>query len=239
LSLAIQNAINNKISGASAGASNTLTVKNTSNTASSSAKIQLITDLTGTPSVCVTYTNNNDSKFWSMGLCTTESSFDISPISIITSSSSLLFSNVFGNLTLTNSLQTYMSAYTSGMTISPDTLTTIIFENITYDSQSLYDGGTGVFTNNVAGLFNISASIIYQSDIGDLPTSVEGFIVVNGSAVQSYKILPNATGNYSMQLCLNTRLTSSDTVEIKVIKNGGVSDSSVVSFSDFNLMKVG
>lgn len=137
----------------------------------------------------------------------------------------------FNDLTLTSPLP--VSSGGTGLSMTPQlyanisntsissTITTVVFTTATYDNYSAYNSSTGKYTVPVDGMYNITASIIYNSTSIGVGGVQVLYIKVNSTTYmidrQNYQSYAGIIIGHNGSL--NMRLSANDTVEIQAYNN--------------------
>ena len=166
----INNSIDNTIGGSNSGLTNTLTVENTSNTASSAAR-ETITVGGGTAADPTLNFNVNGVTDWEMGIDNSVSDNLTISQSATLGTKDVWRMNVSGQRTmpLQPCFLAYLGASVNNVT-GDGTFFSIICDQVKYDQASNYNAGTGTFTAPVTGKYQFNYGI-RVSNIGPANTT--------------------------------------------------------------------
>lgn len=222
------NAINNTVGATISGVTNTLTITNGSNTASSAASNNIYVGGTSAGNAWQQYSVGS-ARSWAVGVNNGSSqAFQINTNNSGTvqpgSGTNVWSMTTAGqrSLPLQCTFLTSLSATTGGVT-GDGTAYTIVFDNSTYNVNSNYDTGTGFFTAPVTGkyIFHAAAFLI---GITPAMTSYEIQFILSTGTIFRNKISNAggfATGNVAVQLTAQPLLNAGDTVHVIVSVGGG------------------
>jgi hypothetical protein len=111
----------------------------------------------------------------------------------------------------------------SGQSIPNSTLTTVVFNNKSYDSHNAYNSGTGEFRAPISGIYRVSASIMGSFSAGT--STLDSYIYVNGilTSLQPFTIQATLSANWPWFINDELRLNAGDVVTYRVTQNTGSS----------------
>lgn len=160
--VAVNNSINNIVGSTNSGVTNTLTVTNPSNTASSQAQVNVTVGGTSAGDAYTTYTVAGTTN-WSQGVDNSDSDAYVLAASTALGTTNVWRAATAGQITmpLQPCFLAYLSSSTGANVTGDGTQYTILFDTVTTNVGSGYNSGTGTFTAPVAGnyLFNFTASL--------------------------------------------------------------------------------
>lgn len=157
------NAINNTVGASISGVTNTFTVTNPSDTASSAARTLITVGGASADDAWLTW-NVNSATDWSMGIDN-----DDSDKLVMSQNATLGTTNVWEMTTAGERTMPLQPAFIAFNTLlrsnvtGDGTLYTVIFDSVVRDTNSDFDNTTGTFTASVAGSYALTAAIRPQS----------------------------------------------------------------------------
>lgn len=216
------NAINNTVGASITGVTNTLTVTNASDTASSAAR-QTITvggASSGDPSLNFNVTGNSD---WEIGIDNDEDDrFVISnSTSLGTSDYFRITENGERTLPLNPAFNVGVAAPIPNVT-GNGTIYTVVYDTVKFDRGSNLSGGTTTFTAPVDGVYWFTFDVLF-TNVQASHTVGEIRIVGGGDWVDVFSPANerNANDEVNRKISVLMSLTASDTVSTRVqISNG-------------------
>jgi len=222
----LSNSIDNTIGVSLSGATNTFTVQNPSNTASSQAKILATVGGTTAGDAWTQYTAGT-SQSYAIGLSNSNSqSLYISTAASGTVSPStgtaLVTLTSGGNLNkpLTSAFNAYVGTTLSNVT-GDGTVYTVVFGTVLFDQNSNYNNSNGVFTAPVTGIYHFSSVIFLNNIVAQtglslsLTTSVASYITayMNPSTIITSGFLAVSADVY-------TKLTAGQAAQMEISLTG-------------------
>ncbi len=232
------NAINNTIGASISGVTNTLTVTNSSNTASSAAR-ETITVGGGTAGDPTLNWSVSGVTNWEMGIDNSDS--DKWKLSLGTSlgTADTITSFTTGEVLKPRTPCVVAHKSTVSTNVTGDgTGYTVIFDTVSIDQGSNYNNATGIFTAPVTGTYLITAQVAYN---GLTAAHTGAFLLISTSpkVVWNPSYNPYATQNlFTTQQAVNNsaiiRLTSGDTVRIIFAVYNGAKVVGVTGSNIFN-----
>lgn len=237
------NPINNTVGASISGVTNTLTVTNASNTASSAARSKITVGGGSAADPTINF-NVSGVTDWEMGIDNSDSDkLKINPSSALGSGDAWIMTKA-GERTMP--LQPAFFANLSTSTANDKTgdgsSYTAICDTVIYDQNSDYNNTTGIFTAPISGRYHFS-SAISAINIGPAHTGYRNFhqttsaiTYYQGGGCNSANCRSNANG-YSASLSSYINLDAGDTVFLIINVNGGAktiglegSNSTLVTF---------
>lgn len=223
-----QNAIGNTVGGTNSGGTNTMTIENTSNTASSAAELEISVGGTsagdcwtrytvGTARSYVTGIDNSDSQKFKI---TTTNSATLTPssgteIAVCTSSGEWTYP-------AQPAFQAYMSADRTNVT-GAGTTYTIAFDSERYDVGGDFNTTTYTFTAPVTGKYNLNCYVRYYG-LSAAMTYVELEIVTSNQTYQFSKQHNSVTTDSGITGSVLCDMDSSDTCTVTITISNGAGD---------------
>ncbi|OGT44272.1 MAG: hypothetical protein A3F13_02580 [Gammaproteobacteria bacterium RIFCSPHIGHO2_12_FULL_40_19] len=227
----INNSINNKIGGSNSGATNTLTVDNASNSASSSALLNITVGGTSADDAYQTFTVSGVTT-WAQGI---DNSVTGDPY-VLAASSALGTTNVVSASTagvINYPLQPafFVIRSTALVDVVGDSATPylIIYDSELFDQGSDYNNATGVFTAPVTGRYQFAASPRIGNDLTAAMTYGETQLVASNRTLIGEQLNIGATrtadadtpNQNTLSIFALIDMDAADTISNKVIVNGG------------------
>ena len=150
------NSINSSIGASNSGATNTLTVTNPSNTASSQALLNLTVGGASSGDAFTTYTVAGTTN-WSQGVDNSASDAFVISASTALGTTNVLSSSTAGEIImpLQPAFLAYLSAVVNNVT-GDNTTYLIVFDSEIFDQNSDFDTSTGIFTAPITGRYQFS-----------------------------------------------------------------------------------
>lgn len=227
------NIINNTVGGSASGGTNTMTIENTSNTASSAAELEISVGGTsagdawtrytiGTSRSYVTGIDNDDSDAFKI---TTTNSATLTP----SSGTTVAKCTTDGEWTYPAqpAFQVYMSANRTNVT-GAGTTYTLAFDTETFDIGSDFNTGTYTFTAPVTGKYILTAMVRYF-DMAAAMTFVYVDIVTSNGSYRSQKTRPSTTTDDGITACVLADMDASDTATLTITIQNGAGDTADVT----------
>lgn len=223
------NAINNTVGASISGVTNTLTVTNPSNTASSAASevISVGGATAGDPWLNFNVAGTTD---WSIGIDNgSDDSWKLSQASTIGTTDTFVV-DTNGQFTQPRQCAFFAVQSSFPLNVTGDgTFYTAIFNSVTYNITSSYDNTTGIFTAPITGIYHFDASLSFT---GFTSAHNDGFLSIykNGGGVwRSTRIdVWNVVGHGNpnpefgqLNISGDLQLAASDTVQIVLYVAGG------------------
>lgn len=223
--VASNNSINNTIGASISGATNSLTITNPSNTASSSAR-ELITVGGASAGDPLTTWTVDSTTTWSLGIDNSDGdSLKINNSSALGSGDCWVMTTA-GQRTLP--LQSVFSCTSSG-TVSnvtgDGTIYPIINDNVSLNINSNYSGGTGVYTAPVDGIYYFFLRSQFSVTSFSFTSAIIG-LLKNGSSVATYQNMKpyyvrTSSNNVVWEGMEIIELTAADTIQPYIQVSGG------------------
>lgn len=224
------NSINSNIGASNSGATNTFTVTNPSDTASSQALVNVTVGGTTAGDAFTTYTVAGTTN-WSQGI---DNSVTGDPF-VIAASTALGTTNVMSMTTagaITKPLQPAFSAYLSGNVTNATgdgTVYVIAFDSEKYDQANNFASNT--FTSPITGIYLFTYNICLAG-IGALHTSSLVQLVIGGSGIQPIRINPgvakDAANFLNLSGAFQAQVTATTAVTLQVTVSGSTKTITVV-----------
>lgn len=160
----INNPINNTIGASNSGVTNTLSVTNASNTASSQAQVNVTVGGTSAGDAYTTYTVSGTTN-WSQGVDNSDSDAYVLAASTALGTTNVWRAATAGQITmpLQPTFLAYLSASTANNVTGDGTQYTVICDTETTDVGGNYNNSTGVFTAPVTGNYLLNFTATYQN----------------------------------------------------------------------------
>jgi hypothetical protein len=218
--------INNKVGASISGVTNTLTVTNPSNTASSAAR-ETITVGGGTAADPTLNFNVSGVTNWEMGIDNSVND------NLTISQGTALGTNDTWRMTTTGQrtlpLQTKFFAYvtaTQTNVTGDGTLYTVIFDTESQDVGANYNNATGVFTAPATGTYLFSSTINYTNATTDGTSLNIDFNYNSGTLLYhgfsgGAKVISDPAGQASPSSSLILPMTAGDTISMTIAITGG------------------
>ncbi len=211
----INNAINNKIGGSNSGATNTLTIDNASNTASSQAQLNLTVGGTTSGDAYTTYTVSGTTN-WSEGVDNSDSDAYVLAASTALGTTNVIHASTAGEINYP--LQPAFLAYV-GTTITnvtgDNTVYTVIFDNEVFDQNADFNLGTSTFTAPVTGKYQICFAILLTG--GTAISSANARVVTTNRTYNNTATLsPGSTSACSVNISILADMTAADTATFTI-----------------------
>ena len=219
----INNSINNSVGASNSGATNTLTIDNSSNTASSSALQNIKVGGTSAGDAFQTFTVTGTTN-WSQGI---DNSVTGDPF-VLAASTALGTTNVISaattgeiNYPLQPTFNAYLSANASNVT-GDGTAYVVVFNAERFDVGSDFDTSTGIYTFPVEGIYVLTAVISFQ-EIGVAHTSLVIQFVAAGVTQEIHTINPTVVavgGVYVYTAAIVIKAGAGNTAKVQVTVSG-------------------
>ena len=232
--VSINNGIDNKVGASNSGNTNTFTITNPSNTASSAARETVIV---GGGSAADPTLNFNVSGVtnWEMGIDNSDSDkFKLAQGTALGTNDTFIMTTT-GSRTMP--LQPAFLATISSTipNVTGDSTTyTLIFDHVVFDRQSNYNNATGIFTAPVTGVYFITSNINFTglgaangSGIAIININ-NGTLNINGNTGNPFN-QANASGQLNWLAVTQINLTAGDTVKITTTIGGGAKNVSIIA----------
>jgi hypothetical protein len=225
------NAINNTVGASITGVTNTLTVTNPSNTASSAARETITVGgaSAGDPSINWNISGVSD---WEMGIDNGDSDkLKISQGTALGTNDTWIMTTA-GERTMPLQPAFWAGAGGAQTNVTGDgTFYTIQFTSVQFDQNSDFDG-TSTFTAPVDGIYSFNVSTTLQNLAAGLRASM--FYLVNGISVQannfgSVGVVRDTSNNLTLFFPSLINLTSGDAVTVQLLVAGGTKTISLLN----------
>lgn len=232
------NAINNTVGASISGVTNTLTVTNASDTASSAARETITVGGASAGDPTLNF-NVSGVTNWEMGIDNSSSdSLKISQGTALgTNDTWIMTTSGERTMPLQPCVAAYRNAVASSVT-GDSTGYTVIFDVERSDQNADYDTSTGIFTAPVAGNYLITTNVAYN---GLTSAHTGAFIIIatsNGDfwtpSYNPYAIRSIFTTQQSMVSCVINQLDAMDTVHIIFVVYNGSKVVSVLGAAVYN-----
>lgn len=137
----------------------------------------------------------------------------------------------------------FSASKTSSQTFATNASSKVIYNNEQYDTASCYDPSTARFTPNVAGYYQVNATIITATPVDGislLSIFRNGIEHKRGGQIQATTATNNGPyGNHVSGLVFCNGTTDFIEINIYVSGAGVTADTSGVSFFDASLVRIG
>lgn len=227
--VSINNPINSTVGASNSGVTNTFTVTNSSNTASSAARETITVGGASAADPTLNF-NVSGTTDWEMGIDNS-----VSDNLTISQSTSLGTNDVWRmnkSGARTMPLQPAFLAYNSVNETSvtgDNTIYTITFDSKLYDRGNNFAANT--FTAPVTGVYCFGALVVL---LNISPANISGGLILQTTSAQyvpqtcNYANLVNGAGDLTVQFALNTLMNAGDTAVVQVQVGGGAKNIDVV-----------
>jgi len=218
------NPIASKVGATISGVTNTFTVTNPSNTASSAARETIVVG-GGTAGDPTLNWNVSGVTNWEMGIDNSVSdNLTISQGTALgTNDTWRMNTSGYRTIPLQPRFMATRSANLANVT-GDGTVYTAIFDNVITNISASYNNATGIFTAPITGFYFFSAGV---STVGGAPsfTSAGVYLVTTSNGVlgqnQNFSTVPNSGGGMNMLVSAFIPLTAGDTAKIAFNVAGG------------------
>ena len=224
----VNNAINDKVGGSNSGATNTLTVDNASDTASSQAQINVTVGGTSSGDAYTTYTVSGTTN-WSQGVDNSDSDAYVLSASTALGTTNLVRTATTGeiNYPLQPAFLVQLAGNASNVVGNSATPYQILFDTEVFDQNSDYASNT--FTAPVTGRYQLSTGISMQELTAAMTFGAVTFVASNRTLTGlrfnvGVAMTVAGTANLISLVCSDLMdMDASDTCNVSVIINGGAS----------------
>lgn len=222
--VSINNVINNTVGASNSGQTNTFTVTNSSNTASSAAR-ETITVGGGTAADPTLNFNVSGVTNWEVGIDNSDSDAFVLAQGTALGTNNVIHSNTSGqiNYPLQPCFLAYVNPAVTNVT-GDGTTYTILYNNEVFDQSSSFDTTTGTFTAPITGKYTFHAvyevtqtAAANQNSIFDLVTSNRGYEL----SVLNPSVATSALGFLSAGASVIADMDAADTATTTLQITGG------------------